>query len=66
MAANEGAGKKIIHRDCQAWIVESAEKLVRDNIFDEEIAIYLRAVKQWRLKVILVYVLQLLKVFTYT
>ncbi|KAJ5519714.1 hypothetical protein N7463_000167 [Penicillium fimorum] len=38
--------RKIIQRDCQTWIVESADQLCSDNIFSEEVVAYLHAVKQ--------------------
>ncbi|KAK4104416.1 hypothetical protein N658DRAFT_463895 [Parathielavia hyrcaniae] len=37
------AGKKITQRNCQTWIVESAEQLVREGIFEQRAADYLRA-----------------------
>ncbi|KAJ5994760.1 hypothetical protein N7481_001737 [Penicillium waksmanii] len=47
-AVNETStpGKNIVQRNCQTWIVESAEKLLKDNIFSEEIVAYLHATKQ--------------------
>lgn len=39
-------GKKISQRNCQTWIVESADQLVKDGIFDQEVAAYLHAVRQ--------------------
>ncbi|KAJ5360792.1 hypothetical protein N7517_009983 [Penicillium concentricum] len=39
-------GRKVIQRDCQTWIVESADQLRRDNIFSEEVVAYLHAIKQ--------------------
>ncbi|KAJ5815990.1 hypothetical protein N7447_008223 [Penicillium robsamsonii] len=38
--------RKVIQRDCQTWVVESADQLCRDNIFSEEVAAYLHAIKQ--------------------
>ncbi|OKL63622.1 hypothetical protein UA08_01018 [Talaromyces atroroseus] len=29
----QGIGKKIVHRNCQTWIVESADQLVEERIF---------------------------------
>ncbi|KAM5433021.1 hypothetical protein MferCBS31731_007244 [Microsporum ferrugineum] len=47
-AANDMAasGKKIIQRNCQTWIVESADQLVKDYIFSRDVAIYLHTIKQ--------------------
>ncbi|KAL4787338.1 hypothetical protein BJX76DRAFT_354286 [Aspergillus varians] len=45
-APRERAGRRITQRDCQTWIVESAEQLVRDGIFMEDVADYLRAIQQ--------------------
>ncbi|KAJ5378476.1 hypothetical protein N7509_011595 [Penicillium cosmopolitanum] len=39
-------GKKIVQRNCQTWIVESAEQLLKDNISSEEVVAYLHATKQ--------------------
>ncbi|OXN24561.1 hypothetical protein CDV57_05003 [Aspergillus fumigatus] len=39
-------GKKVTQRNCQTWIVESAEQLVKDNIIRREIADYLCAIEQ--------------------
>ncbi|PKX93697.1 uncharacterized protein P174DRAFT_440956 [Aspergillus novofumigatus IBT 16806] len=39
-------GKKVTQRNCQTWIVESAEQLVKDNIFRRETADYLCAIEQ--------------------
>ncbi|CAH0016838.1 unnamed protein product [Clonostachys rhizophaga] len=39
-------GKAIIQRDCQTWIVESADQLVADGIFAAHVAAYLHALKQ--------------------
>ncbi|KAJ5211182.1 hypothetical protein N7491_011002 [Penicillium cf. griseofulvum] len=38
--------EKVIQRDCQTWIVESADQLRHDNIFSEEVVAYLHAIKQ--------------------
>ncbi|KGO50398.1 hypothetical protein PEX1_016530 [Penicillium expansum] len=37
---------KVIHRDCQTWIVESADQLHRDNILNNEVVAYLHAIQQ--------------------
>ncbi|BCS24062.1 uncharacterized protein APUU_40506S [Aspergillus puulaauensis] len=42
----EGAGRKVTQRDCQTWIVESADQLVKDGIFKSEVVDYLRAAQQ--------------------
>ncbi|KAJ5743229.1 hypothetical protein N7533_010331 [Penicillium manginii] len=39
-------GKKIVQRNCQTWIVESAEQLLKNNILNEEVIAYLHAAKQ--------------------
>ena len=39
-------GKKITQRNCQTWIVESADQLVKDGIFNKEVADYLHAIRQ--------------------
>ncbi|CAG9940792.1 unnamed protein product [Clonostachys rosea f. rosea IK726] len=39
-------GKAIIQRDCQTWIVESADQLVADGLFAAHVAAYLHALKQ--------------------
>lgn len=39
-------GKKITQRNCQTWILESADQLVKDGIFDREVAAYLHAIRQ--------------------
>ncbi|KAJ6181143.1 hypothetical protein N7519_011604 [Penicillium mononematosum] len=39
-------GRKVIQRDCQTWIVESADQLRRDNILSQEVVSYLHAIKQ--------------------
>ncbi|KNG91063.1 hypothetical protein ANOM_000754 [Aspergillus nomiae NRRL 13137] len=38
--------QKVNQRNCQTWIVESADQLVRDGIFSQEVATYLRAIEQ--------------------
>lgn len=40
------ARKKIIQRNCQTWVVESADQLVADGIFTPEVADYLHSKKQ--------------------
>ncbi|KAJ5950333.1 uncharacterized protein N7479_008746 [Penicillium vulpinum] len=39
-------GRKVIQRDCQTWIVESADQLRRDNILSNEVVAYLHAIQQ--------------------
>ncbi|ODM20279.1 hypothetical protein SI65_03332 [Aspergillus cristatus] len=39
-------GKKITQRNCQTWIIESADQLVSDRIFSREVAAYLHAIRQ--------------------
>ncbi|OJJ86822.1 uncharacterized protein ASPGLDRAFT_73010 [Aspergillus glaucus CBS 516.65] len=46
MVDTSNVGKKISQRNCQTWIVESADQLVKDGIFDKEVAAYLQAVRQ--------------------
>ncbi|KAF4442451.1 hypothetical protein F53441_11737 [Fusarium austroafricanum] len=44
---NTGAPpKKVMQRNCQTWIVESADKLVEDGILSSEVAAYLYSTKQ--------------------
>ncbi|PWY91834.1 hypothetical protein BO94DRAFT_461712 [Aspergillus sclerotioniger CBS 115572] len=43
---NTTDSKKVTQRNCQTWIVESADQLVRDNIFDKDVADYLHAIQQ--------------------
>jgi hypothetical protein len=38
--------KKIVQRNCQTWIVESADQLVADGIFTREVADYVHSKKQ--------------------
>ncbi|KND93224.1 hypothetical protein TOPH_02477 [Tolypocladium ophioglossoides CBS 100239] len=40
------SGKKITQRNCQTWIVESADQLVQDGIFHKEVAAYPHAIEQ--------------------
>ncbi|KAH9961999.1 hypothetical protein BGW80DRAFT_1356829 [Lactifluus volemus] len=41
------AGKnKVTQRNCQTWIVEAADQLVTDGIFNAGVATYLRAIQQ--------------------
>ncbi|EGX88141.1 hypothetical protein CCM_09277 [Cordyceps militaris CM01] len=43
----EGApGKKVTQKNCQSWIVESAEQLVADGMLSPDVAAYLRALEQ--------------------
>lgn len=46
VASAGNVGRKITQRNCQTWIVESAEQLVRDCIFSREIASFLSAIQQ--------------------
>ncbi|OHE99945.1 hypothetical protein CORC01_04846 [Colletotrichum orchidophilum] len=39
-------GKKIIQNNCQSWLVESADFLVQDRIFNSDVAVYLHAIEQ--------------------
>ncbi|CAG8908373.1 unnamed protein product [Penicillium egyptiacum] len=39
-------GRKVIQRDCQTWIVESADRLRRDGILGSGAVAYLHAIKQ--------------------
>ncbi|KAE8377082.1 hypothetical protein BDV26DRAFT_293509 [Aspergillus bertholletiae] len=39
-------GQMVNQRNCQTWIVESADQLARDQIFRPEVATYLRAIEQ--------------------
>ncbi|CEL10253.1 hypothetical protein ASPCAL13375 [Aspergillus calidoustus] len=41
-----GVPKRVVQRDCQTWIVEAAEQLVKEHIFSSEVASYLRAIQQ--------------------
>ncbi|KAF5617825.1 uncharacterized protein FTJAE_12484 [Fusarium tjaetaba] len=43
---SEAPKKRIVQRNCQTWIVESADQLVADGIFLSNIAAYLHATKQ--------------------
>ncbi|KAL4797604.1 hypothetical protein BDV19DRAFT_358377 [Aspergillus venezuelensis] len=38
--------RRIVQRDCQTWIVESARKLVNDGIFVDEVADFLNSIQQ--------------------
>ncbi|KAJ4215887.1 hypothetical protein NW757_014684 [Fusarium falciforme] len=38
--------KRVVQRNCQTWIVESADQLVADRILSPEVAAYLHAIKQ--------------------
>ncbi|KAJ3490465.1 hypothetical protein NLG97_g5774 [Lecanicillium saksenae] len=47
VAAEGGStGRKITQRNCQTWIIESADQLVRDGILRRDVAAYLRAIEQ--------------------
>lgn len=46
VADGEVKGKKITQRNCQTWIIESADQLVRDGILLPQVAAYLRATEQ--------------------
>ncbi|RJE27178.1 hypothetical protein PHISCL_00531 [Aspergillus sclerotialis] len=46
VVAAKSVGKKITQRNCQSWIVESADQLVKDHIFSAEVAAYLHAIEQ--------------------
>ncbi|KAM5359974.1 hypothetical protein ACJZ2D_014068 [Fusarium nematophilum] len=43
---NDIPKKRVVQRNCQTWIVESADQLVSDRIFGPEVAAYLHAIKQ--------------------
>ncbi|KAI5789091.1 hypothetical protein EDC01DRAFT_717729 [Geopyxis carbonaria] len=40
------APRRLTQRDCQTWIVESADQLVRDQIFGSEVAAFVHSIKQ--------------------
>ncbi|TQV92844.1 hypothetical protein IF1G_08768 [Cordyceps javanica] len=40
------AGKKVTQRNCQSWIIESADQLVADGMLSPDIAAYLHAIEQ--------------------
>ncbi|KAJ5343376.1 uncharacterized protein N7506_003200 [Penicillium brevicompactum] len=40
------APSRLTQRNCQTWIVESADQLVRDRIFGSEVAAYVHSIKQ--------------------
>ncbi|EXM19423.1 hypothetical protein V3481_017838 [Fusarium oxysporum f. sp. vasinfectum] len=44
---SEAPKKRIVQRNCQTWIVESADQLVADGILCLEVATYLHATKQF-------------------
>ncbi|KLU84802.1 hypothetical protein MAPG_03838 [Magnaporthiopsis poae ATCC 64411] len=46
VADTAATGRRITQRDCQSWIVESADQLVRDGIFAPEVAAYLEMIRQ--------------------
>jgi hypothetical protein len=39
--------QRISQRNCQTWVVESAEQLVREGIFEQSVVDYLLARKQY-------------------
>ncbi|KAF5635391.1 hypothetical protein F25303_8538 [Fusarium sp. NRRL 25303] len=43
---SEAPKKRIVQRNCQTWIVESADQLVTDGILSSDVAAYLHATKQ--------------------
>ncbi|KAF5589686.1 hypothetical protein FPCIR_6664 [Fusarium pseudocircinatum] len=43
---SEAPKKRIVQRNCQTWIVESADQLVADGILSSDVADYLYATKQ--------------------
>ncbi|KAH7147650.1 hypothetical protein DER46DRAFT_580090 [Fusarium sp. MPI-SDFR-AT-0072] len=43
---SEAPKKRIVQRNCQTWIVESADQLVADGILSSDVAAYLHATKQ--------------------
>ncbi|PNP83977.1 hypothetical protein FNYG_02665 [Fusarium nygamai] len=45
-AESEAPKKRIVQRNCQTWIVESADQLVADGILSSDVAAYLHATKQ--------------------
>ncbi|KAH7319620.1 hypothetical protein B0I35DRAFT_477956 [Stachybotrys elegans] len=45
-ASDMSSGKKVVQRNCQTWVVESAYQLTTDGIFLPEVAAYLNAIKQ--------------------
>ncbi|KAI3580313.1 amino acid permease-domain-containing protein [Fusarium oxysporum f. sp. albedinis] len=45
-AETEAPKKRIVQRNCQTWIVESADQLVADGILCLDVATYLHATKQ--------------------
>ncbi|KAJ6019880.1 hypothetical protein N7499_002988 [Penicillium canescens] len=40
------SAQEITQKNCQTWIVESADQLLKDHIFSREVAIYLHAIEQ--------------------
>ncbi|KAH8653614.1 hypothetical protein BX600DRAFT_501183 [Xylariales sp. PMI_506] len=42
---NMSSGKKIRQRNCQTWIIESADQLVRDGIFNQNVTTYLHKIE---------------------
>ncbi|KAF5683981.1 hypothetical protein FCIRC_4194 [Fusarium circinatum] len=43
---SEAPKKRIVQRNCQTWIAESADQLVADGILSPDVAAYLNATKQ--------------------
>ncbi|RDW93824.1 uncharacterized protein DSM5745_01146 [Aspergillus mulundensis] len=47
MSTSEDASRRrVVQRDCQTWIVESADHLVRKGMFNRDVAEYLHAIQQ--------------------
>ncbi|EFY85938.1 hypothetical protein MAC_08021 [Metarhizium acridum CQMa 102] len=46
MSTTPSPRSMVKQRNCQTWIVESADQLVKDGIFNAETAAYLRSVEQ--------------------
>lgn len=45
--AGEGVvGKKVVLKNCQSWVIESADQLVLDEMLSPAVAAYLRAIEQ--------------------
>ncbi|GKZ32317.1 hypothetical protein AbraIFM66950_001633 [Aspergillus brasiliensis] len=40
------AGRKVVQRDCQTWIVESVGQLVRDGVVEREVEEFVSAIRQ--------------------
>ncbi|KAF4961198.1 hypothetical protein FGADI_435 [Fusarium gaditjirri] len=43
---NDAPQNRVVQRNCQTWVVESADQLVADGILSPEVATYLHATKQ--------------------